>query len=65
MEINEKLAKAVEESGVKQSFIANKIGISESVLSSLLSGKRNVMAEEFFEICNLVHRNPIEVYEMK
>lgn len=64
MELNEKLARAVEESGIKQSFIADKIGLTESVLSSLLTGRRKVLAQEFFEICEVIHRKPEEVYRM-
>ena len=65
MELNEKLAKAVEESGMKQSFIASKVGMSDSVFSSILTGRRNVLAQEYFEICDVIHRNPEEVYKMQ
>ena len=58
MELHEKLKAAIEESGLKNNYIAAKIGVSESVLSSILSGRRRIYATEFFGICELLGKSP-------
>lgn len=60
--VNERICMAVEDSGLKQNFIAEKVGISEPSLSALLAGKRKVYVDEFFALCQVLHKKPDELY---
>ena len=40
-----------EEQGVKQKFIAQKTGITETTLSLIMQGKRKCTIEEYVKIC--------------
>ena len=48
------IKKHLDENGIKYSFIANALGISINVLSTMLSGKRKIAVEEFVDICELL-----------
>lgn len=41
----------IDERGIKQSFIAEKTGISNSVLSKMLSGDYTITATNYYNIC--------------
>lgn len=60
--VNDRISAAVADSGMKQKFIADKIGISEPSLSALLSGKRKVDVDEFFGLCQILKMKPDELY---
>ena len=59
----ESICKAVEKSGMKQKAIAERMGISEQVLSAILTGKRKIYADEFFDLCKAIGQKPSEVYK--
>ena len=61
----EKLREAIEERGVKQKFIAEKVGISESTLSSMLNGNQKIDIDTFFAIATVLHMTPDEIYSFK
>lgn len=46
----ELLNKEIDESGVKNKYIANKLGISEQYISLILSGKRKLTADKVIAI---------------
>lgn len=60
--VNDRISAAVEDSGLKQKFIADKIGISEPSFSAMLSGKRKVDVDEFFGLCMVLNMNPDKLY---
>lgn len=60
-----KLRAAVEASGLKQKFIAEKIGISETALSQMLNGFQKIDIDTFFAIAVLLRMTPNEIYEYR
>ncbi len=60
--VNERINAAVEDSGLKQKFIADKIGISEPSFSAMLSGKRKIDVDEFFGLCMVLNMKPDQLY---
>lgn len=50
MKIYQKVAKYIDENGIKQKFISDKTGIPENTISMILNGKRKMDADEFVEI---------------
>lgn len=46
-----RIAKYVEEKGIKQKVIALAIGISPQAMSETLAGKRTLSADEYRDIC--------------
>lgn len=61
----EKLRAAIDERGLKQKFIAEKIGISETALSAMLNGNQKIDVETFFAIARVLRMTPDEIYEFK
>lgn len=42
----------MKENGISQTHIANKIGMPLAIFNALLNGNRNLLAEEYFMICD-------------
>ncbi len=61
----EKLRAAIEERGIKQKFIAEKIGISETALSLMLNGNQKIDVDTFFAIASVLRMTPDEIYAFK
>lgn len=57
-----KLKAAIDASGLKQTFIAEKVGISDQALSLMLSGKQKIDVDTFFAICVVLRMSPDEIY---
>lgn len=49
--MNQKIKKYLEDHGIKQSFLREKLSISASSCNALLNGNRGISAEEYFKIC--------------
>ena len=60
-----KLREAINQSGLKQKFIAEKIGISEAALSSMLNGNQKIDVDTFFAIVELLRMTPDEIYGLR
>lgn len=45
----------LDENGIKQTFLAQKIGTFDSTMSDILSGKRNITAVEYYQICKALN----------
>lgn len=55
------LKESLKEKGIKQSFVADRIGMSPQVLGQLLNGQRKIEVGEFFAICSAAEIDPIEL----
>ena len=60
--VNERVCKAVADSGLKQKFIADHIGVSEPTFSAMMAGRRKIDADEFFGISEALKMKPDELY---
>lgn len=60
--VNERISAAIADSGLKQKHVADKIGVSESVFSAILAGRRKVDVDEFFSLCQVLNKTPEELY---
>ena len=60
--VNDRVCKAISDSGLKQKFVADKIGMSEPAFSALLAGKRKIDVDEFFRICTVLKMRPEVLY---
>lgn len=58
----EKLRNMIESRGLKQKFIAEKIGVSETALSAMLNGNQKIDVDTFFAIANVLQMTPDEVF---
>ncbi|MBR3503679.1 MAG: helix-turn-helix transcriptional regulator [Clostridia bacterium] len=63
--VNERISAAVADSGLKQKYIADRIGMSEPTFSAMLAGKRKVDVDEFFGLCQVLKKTPEELYHYK
>lgn len=57
-----KLKALIDKSGLKQKFIAEKIGISEATLSSMLNGNQRIDVDTFFAIAVILRMTPDQIY---
>ena len=62
--IAEKLRAAIDARGMKQKFIAEKVGISETALSVMLNGNQKIDVEVFFRICTVLQMTPDEICDI-
>ena len=60
-----KLKEAISKSGLKQKFIAEKIGISEAALSTMLNGNQKIDVDTFFSIVEVLRMTPDEIYRLR
>lgn len=60
--VHERVSAAVEKSGLKQKVIAERIGVSEQTFSAMLSGRRKIYADEFFNLCIVLGVMPNDLY---
>lgn len=44
----------MKENGIKQSYVADKIGTSPQILGTILNEKRKLEAVEFFKLCDAI-----------
>lgn len=58
MAINERIRAYIKSKGWKQSYIAEKSGITANQLSCILNGKRRISATEYFDLCEAMGVNP-------
>ena len=64
-ELANKLSAAIDESGLKQKFIAEKAGISEQALSAMLKGRQKIDVDTFFAIAVVLHLSPEQIYAFR
>ena len=60
--VNECIQRAIEDRGVKQKHIAEKIGVTEPTFCAMLSGNRKISVDEFFGICEALFMDPDSLY---
>lgn len=60
-----RLKEAIKARGLKQRFIAEKIGVSEQLLSQMLNGDVKIDIDTFFAIAVVLHLSPDEIYEFR
>lgn len=63
--IHEMLKEAIRGRGIKQKFLANKIGVSETALSAMLNGTQKIDVETFFAISSVIGLTPDEICAFK
>ncbi len=44
----------MKENGIKQSYVADRIGTSPQILGTILNEKRKLEAAEFFKLCDAI-----------
>lgn len=60
--VYERVGAMIEKSGMKQKVVAKRIGVSEQTLCAMLSGRRKISADEFFNICLTLKIEPNVMY---
>ena len=55
----------IREKGLKQKYVADKIGVSETALSNYLSERSGIKADIVPDICRALEVEPNELYKME
>ena len=63
MVVQSKVAQYLEGQGIKQSWLAQKTGLTDNMISGILNGKRKMTADEFVRICKAIGKNPNDFME--
>lgn len=63
MVVQSKVAQYLKEQGIKQSWLAQKTGLTDNMISGILNGKRKMTADEFVRICKAIGKNPNDFME--
>jgi transcriptional regulator with XRE-family HTH domain len=61
----EKLREMINDRGLKQKYIAEKIGVSETALSAMLNGNQKIDVDTFFAIDVILRMSPDEIMAFK
>lgn len=61
MNIGEYIKQYMKDKGIKQIYVAEKIGISPQVLGTMLNGTRKIEITEFFKICEAMQADPLAI----
>lgn len=48
------ISKYLKKNGIKQKWLAEQVGVSESLMSSMLKGKTAINADMLFSICSVL-----------
>lgn len=59
---NENVKAAIDDAGIKQTFIAEKVGISTQHLTGILKGRQKMDVDTFFKISEILHMSPEKLY---
>ncbi len=54
----ERINDFLQDQGIKQRALAEKIGVSDTVMSTMLSGIRKITADEYLAICVALDKDP-------
>lgn len=63
MVVQSKVAQYLKEQGIKQSWLAQKTGLTDNMISGILNGTRKMTADEFVRICKAIGKNPNDFME--
>lgn len=63
MEVQSRVIRYVKDMGIKQRFIAQKTGLSESAVSNIFNGNRKMSADEFMKVCQAIGKTPNDFME--
>ena len=50
--VGEKIKNYLNEKGIKQTFLAEKTGFTNSIISDMCKGSRKIECVEYYKICN-------------
>ena len=53
----------MKDNGIKQSYVADKMGTSPQVLGTILNEKRKLEAAEFFKLCDAIGADAADMAE--
>lgn len=59
-----KIRDYMDNKGIKQTFLAEKTGLSLQAINTILNGNRKIEANEYFEICKALDK-PLEFFFKK
>ena len=52
--VGQRIKAYLEENGIKQSFLCEKLGLPQPILSQMLSGSRKIEVMEYYRICTVL-----------
>ncbi len=55
----------IKNSGLKQSYVAEKANINPDILSRMLNGTRKIQADEFFVLCRALNVSDDEIKALR
>ena len=58
MDVQSKVARYVQDCGIKQSFIAEKTGLSPAKISMILNNNQKMTADELVLFCKALQKSP-------
>lgn len=53
--VGKKISEYLTENGIKQTFLAEKTGMTNSVMSDICNGKRKIDCVEYYKICKALN----------
>lgn len=65
MDVQSKVAQYVQNSGIKQSFISDKTGLSPAKVSLILNSNQKMTADELVLFCKALQKSPNDFIDLE
>ena len=65
MEVQSRVVQYIKETGIRQSFIARNVGLSDNAVSLICNGRRKMSADEFVKVCQVIGKTPNDFMEVE
>lgn len=62
MGVGQNVKAYLDKNGISQTFLSDKMGVADNVLSNMLNEKRRMTVDEYFCICEVLNK-PLEFFK--
>lgn len=61
-ELAENIKATIKHKGLKQRYVAQRIGVSEKTFSAMLTGRQNILVDDVEKICDVLDVTPNDLF---
>lgn len=60
--VTENIRAIIKQKGLKQRYVAQRIGVSEKTFSAMLTGRQNILVDDVEKICDVLDVTPNDLF---
>lgn len=62
IKFEENVRNTIKQKGLKQRYVAQRIGVSEKTFSAMLTGRQNILVDDVEKICDVLDVTPNDLF---